>query len=32
MAAMLVLQNAYNTMAQVVRVTNEMFDMLEQIV
>ena len=32
MAAMLVLQNAYNTMAQVVRVTNEMFDALEQIV
>jgi flagellar hook-associated protein FlgK len=28
---MLVLQNAYNTMAQMVRVTNEMFDSLEQI-
>ncbi len=31
MASMLVLQNAYNTLAQVVRVTNEMFDALEQI-
>ena len=31
MANMLVLQNAYNTMAQMVRVTNEMFDSLEQI-